>query len=612
MRELRTALIIEAIDGITAPLRRMNRSIDRFLSPIRKVNAAVGRLGREVGLARLASATRDVGAGLSRASSEVGRLGIRIGALAGVGAYLFKTQLVDSAAQFEKFRAVLETVEGSSEKAQRSLDWVSDFATRTPYELDQVMEAFVQLRAYGLDPTTGLLATLGDAASAMGKPVMQAVEAIADAVTGQYERLKEFGIKAETRGSKTRLAFTDREGKQQYRIVDKNNRAAIESNLRAIWNEKYAGAMERQSKTFAGMVSNLSDAWTRFRVMIMHAGVFDWLKTRLGRLLDTVNAMGASGELQRLAERIGGGIAGAFEWVWSRRDDIVGAVKDIAGALRWMVGAVGGLRNAVILLGLAMSANAIGSILGLVVPVARLGWAALRTTGALGKLALLGAKLPALLALATNPVTLAIAAVVALGTAIYLVARNWQRIRGYFAGVWERFSRASTIAKIAVLAIATALVAPIAPIAALVAAGAALVRNWEPIKAFFLNLFEAIAEGVRKVVDSDAFQMLTAPLRWLGRGVGRLWGVAGSAVAGVGRGIAGIARETAGVFAPASSVPTVRPTVKTLAAQRQKAVPVTGAIDIRVSADGKARVTRVESSSGVELRAHTGLAMVTR
>ena len=122
--------------------------------------------------------------------------GLRLGAGAGALGYGLKRAFINPAAQFERFETVLKTIEGSSEKARESMNWIDDFAVKTPYELAQVTDAFVKLRAYGMNPTDGLLRDLGDASAAMGKPLMQAVEAIADAVTGENERLKEFGVKS--------------------------------------------------------------------------------------------------------------------------------------------------------------------------------------------------------------------------------------------------------------------------------------------------------------------------------------------------------------------------------------------------------------------------------
>jgi len=52
----------------------------------------------------------------------------------------------------------------------------------TPYPTE-VTDAFVKLKAYGIDPQAGALLAAGNAASAMGKGLNQAVEAIADAQT---------------------------------------------------------------------------------------------------------------------------------------------------------------------------------------------------------------------------------------------------------------------------------------------------------------------------------------------------------------------------------------------------------------------------------------------
>jgi phage tail tape-measure protein len=91
--------------------------------------------------------------------------------------------VVDVSADFEGFQASLETIEGSSDKAKKSLDWIADFATKTPYEMAELTRAFIKLKNAGLDPTDGSLETLGDTASAMNVPLNQAVEAMTDAMT---------------------------------------------------------------------------------------------------------------------------------------------------------------------------------------------------------------------------------------------------------------------------------------------------------------------------------------------------------------------------------------------------------------------------------------------
>ncbi len=222
-------------------------------------------------------------------------------AAAGALAVLSKS-VINVSAQFESYAATLETIEGSSDKAKKALDWVSDFGAKTPYEVGEVTEAFVRLKSYGIDPTTGALESVGDASSAMGKTLMQGVEAIADAATGEFERLKEFGITSSVAGDNVTFNWT-KNSKTLSKTVKKNS-AEIIQFLKDNFSERFNGAMLRQSKTWNGMVSNLGDAWTGFLRQIGDAGVFDAAKGQLSRLLDWVQRASEDGTLKRWAQRI--------------------------------------------------------------------------------------------------------------------------------------------------------------------------------------------------------------------------------------------------------------------------------------------------------------------
>ncbi|MGX3020921.1 tape measure protein [Ursidibacter sp. B-7004-1] len=262
--------------------------------------------------------------------------------------------MAQTAGKFEQFKMILETVEGSSEKANKSFEWVKQFAVDTPANLDDAMEAFVRLKAYGLDPTNGLMHTLSDTSAAMGKPVMQVVEAIADAVTGENERLKEFGIKGSAvKGTNfIEYSYTDKDGKQRVAKVDKNNRKQIESTLQAIWNEKYKGAAEKQSKTLLGIWSKVGDVWTNFQMQVMQTGAFDWIKNKLQGVLNTLDTMQQNGELQKWAEAFGTVIMEVAQGLWAFGEAIFSVIKNvaefakenkgiIASTIKWM-GLLGG------------------------------------------------------------------------------------------------------------------------------------------------------------------------------------------------------------------------------------------------------------------------------
>lgn len=320
---------------------------------------------------RALSAIQDRASKISAAGSKVMTTAAKTAAAGmaaiGGGAYLFKTQFLDTAAEFETFEATLRTVEGSSAKAKASMNWVSDFAAKTPYELAEVTAAFVKLRSYGMDPKNGLLTTLGDTASAMGKDVMDAVEAIADAITGENERLKEFGITASKSGKKITYEYTDRAGNQQTKKVRGDDRKAIEETLKTIWNEKYAGAMRERSRTWVGMMSNMADQLNRFKMKVMENGVFDWLRNKLGGLLDKIDQMAADGTLDIVAKEWGVKLTIFAESAWKAGN----AIADLVSGFTKLVG---GGDNAIYALGAMSLAPLISSVISLGIALGPVGW----------------------------------------------------------------------------------------------------------------------------------------------------------------------------------------------------------------------------------------------
>jgi phage tail tape-measure protein len=385
--------------------------------------------------------------GVGKAFGEVGskfRSLATQAAVAGAGlGYFFKKNFVDVASEFEKFKTILETTEGSAAGADKAMKWVSDFAAKTPFELAEVTQAFVKLRAYGLDPTNGLLRTLGDTGAAMGKPVMQAVEAIADAITGENERLKEFGIKGSKKGGQITYEFTDKAGRQRTKTVDAENRKMIESTLTAIWNEKYGGAMDKLSGTWAGMVSNVKDQWARFANNTMNAGLFEWMKGRLSDLLGTLDRMAANGELQTWAERTGKSLVAFAENAWALGKSIVDTTAKIAAF-------VGGWEN----LGMIIVALKFAP---LIVSIGQLGAALFSAAGflmmfatgtatagaawlAFGKglvttLAMIGTAFKTLAVfLLTNPIGIALTL---LSFAGFVLWQNWETVKGGLVAVWQ-------------------------------------------------------------------------------------------------------------------------------------------------------------------------------
>lgn len=302
-----------------ADLRKFNKSLDDLEKKAVAVGAALGKAAAIAGTA--------VAAGF-------GFLGASV---------------IQTSAQFETYLATLETIEGSSEKANAALDWIADFAKTTPYEVDELTRAFVKLRSYGLDPMDGSMTVLGDTAAGMGKSIDQVVEAMADASTFQFERLRELGIVASQAGDEVTFSWTEN-GVAMRRTINKTS-TDVTNFLTEVWGKKFGGAMIRQSKTWTGMMSNLGDSWTDFQRRIGDAGFFDTVKNKLGDLMDTVAKWQDDGTIDRIATSLSAmftGVANAVGFLAERIgthvtfisehfEELEPYIKAVGGAFLWMI-----------------------------------------------------------------------------------------------------------------------------------------------------------------------------------------------------------------------------------------------------------------------------------
>lgn len=258
------------------------------------------RLEGTENIRRFREGMNEAGRAVDEFAQKAGQMAAAAGAaFAALGAGLARS-VIETGMRTQDLEAVLTTVEGSSEAASRSLDWVREAAKTMPFSLDEVGQAFVRMRANGLDPMDGSFRAVGDAASAMGKDLMSGIEAIADASRFEAERLREFGIVAETTGNQITYSWQEN-GETIRRTVEKDG-AAIVKALTEIFQRRFGGAMERSSKTLRGVLVNLTDAWEDWKQQVADAGWFSYVEGRVGALRDWLKDLEADGTLGRWAK----------------------------------------------------------------------------------------------------------------------------------------------------------------------------------------------------------------------------------------------------------------------------------------------------------------------
>ena len=357
---------------------------------------------------------------------------------------------IDGASSMEQFRNTLETVLKDPDKARKKLAWANRFANKTPFESQEVVEGMTKLQSYGIEGDRILKTTnrtylemIGDMASGMGKSFDQAIEAVADARTGELERLKEFGI--------TKNMIDDFGKSQGIEIF--NNKGQIKDmelfnkTLFEMMNSRFGGAMEKQAKTFKGGLSTISGAFKSGLATLAGVNEFgDIVENSPFQILKDKVIIPFSELLVKLQEdgtftKWAENLASVFQELIFWGEKIIKFIVDWKELLIPLVSALAGL-----------------FIINKVV-------------------VLIGALQTALAALSFNPVMLGIGAVIAIGVLLY---RNWDLIKEKLISLWDKIKG---FVKIFLF---------FSGIGLIIKLGQLLVKNWDLIKAKLASLWAKI------------------------------------------------------------------------------------------------------------------------
>jgi len=314
---------------------------------------------------------------------------------------------IEGAGNIEQYRNTLETVLKDSNKARKKLAWASRFANKTPFETEEVVGGMTKLQSYGIEGDRILKTTnrtylemIGDMASGMGKSFDQAIEAVADARTGELERLKEFGITknmiADFGKSKGLEIFNN---KGQIKDMELFNKTLFE-----MMDSRFGGAMEKQAKTFRGGLSTISGAAKSALSTLAGVNEFgDIVENSPFQILRDKVIIPFANTLVRLQED------GTFTKWAENISNIFGEIINIGGKVIDFI-----VKWKEVLIPLA------SAIAGLFV---------------INKIILLiGALKTALSAFSFNPIMLGIGAIIAVCIGLY---RNWDLVKAKLAALWE-------------------------------------------------------------------------------------------------------------------------------------------------------------------------------
>lgn len=393
---------------------------------------------------------------------------------------------IEGAANIEQYRNTLETVLKDPNVARKKLAWASRFANKTPFETEEVVGGMTKLQSYGIEGDRILKTTnrtylemIGDMASGMGKSFDQAIEAVADARTGELERLKEFGI------TKNMIAeFGKSKGLEIFNSKGQiNDLELFNKTLFEMMDSRFGGAMEKQAKTFKGGLSTISGAAKSALSTLAGVNEFgDIVENSPFQILRDKVIIPFANTLVKLQED------GTFTRWAENLSNIFGEIINIGGKVIDFI-----VKWKEVLIPLASAIAGIFVINKIIV--------------------LIGALKTALAGFSFNPIMLGIGAVIAIGVLLY---RNWDLIKAKLAALWERikafgakikdffvkiWEKIKAFGK-ALWDIGKKMFMLFTPFGLIITIGKLVIENWDLIKAKFSELAGYL---YNKIIDIGNF-----------------------------------------------------------------------------------------------------------
>ncbi|WP_275100150.1 tape measure protein [Sedimenticola hydrogenitrophicus] len=236
----------------------------------------------------------------------------------------------ETGGKFEALRVQMDTLFRSNEKGGAAVEWIKTFTAKTPYQLDQVTQSFIKLKAMGMDPMDGSFRAIADQASSLGAKG-ETLEGIVLALGQAWSKQKlqgEEALQLIERGVPVWDLLAKATGRNAAELQEMSAKGLLGRDaIRALMDEmgrNNLGASERAMRTLNGQLSNLKDNWTNFLNLIADQGALAYFKGELESLNQKFAEWAKNGELKKWAREaaetiisLGGSIRSTIETVAS-------------------------------------------------------------------------------------------------------------------------------------------------------------------------------------------------------------------------------------------------------------------------------------------------------
>ncbi|MFH5779058.1 hypothetical protein [Heyndrickxia oleronia] len=257
-KKTKKPVTVRAVDYASKTIRGIDRSVNRLASKSYKVTV------RSVDMA-----TKTIGS-IRRSLTSIPSM-VTVG-LAFVGIDKLNDATLGAAMNFEQYEVSMDHwLKGNKKKSKELITWMGQFADKTPFNSADLFPGLtrgVGISDGDIKQAKQLLSISSDmAALTPGKTVSDAMEALADAQMGEFERMKEFNLKMT---------------KEQFKAI------GGWAGFIKLVNKKFEGGSRKLSQTARGQISTLTGyIGTSFRQA--GDGILTSMKPRLNKLIGWID-----------------------------------------------------------------------------------------------------------------------------------------------------------------------------------------------------------------------------------------------------------------------------------------------------------------------------------
>ncbi|HJA78046.1 MAG TPA: hypothetical protein H9784_00525 [Candidatus Desulfovibrio intestinavium] len=410
-RQSRFDLIINAVERVSAPFRRIEQAMDSVRERTERASQALGRLGQAGGFGKLSGALSALGgslhgvaqegqAGLERLGALAGRLSLLFGA-AGGGAFALAHEAASAGAEASKF---------SSMVGLSTANWqeYAGAARLAGVEADELASLMLTLQERAVNAANGeegdieILKLMGiSAKNARGE--LKNADSLLLELADRVKQMRDAGEMGKAAGIMNQLG-----GEEGARLLDllQNGRAGLlamrrearelglvlaDDDVQA--SKDFNFSLARVAATFRGMGLTLGKAFLPALTTLLDK-FQAWLKVQR----DIVGA-GFEAWVERLD----------LDAVWASVERFFTALGRLGGALQHVADLCGGWGNALTMLAALLGGRLALALGALIASVGQLGMALLAT-----------------------PVGWFLGAVAAIAGAAYAIYKNWDGLYAYF------------------------------------------------------------------------------------------------------------------------------------------------------------------------------------